>query len=108
MRNMSVLQHRLRNMQYRAQAASEKALSLAAGNTLQSALYHVPVRTGRLKASLQVKRRGHAHIVHTPCPYALYVEKGTRRMSPQPYLGPAFQQGADRERIQQIFREVLG
>jgi HK97 gp10 family phage protein len=57
---------------------------------------YAPVRTGALRVSGHVNklRRGHYHIVFNPKKkqgggYAVYVEKGTRRMRAQPYLRPA-------------------
>ena len=54
-----------------------------------------PVDTGHLRDSIKrsaSKRtaRGYRVIVGTPVRYAGYVEFGTRKMSAQPYLRPAF------------------
>jgi len=54
----------------------------------------VPVRTGRLRASIQVLPgdRPMEAIVRAggaSAPYARHVEYGTRRMSAQPYMRPA-------------------
>lgn len=50
-----------------------------------------PVDTGRLRASIQYQNVGPAECtVGTNVEYAGYVELGTSRQSPQPYLFPAF------------------
>ena len=56
----------------------------------------VPVRTGRLRASIRVgpdREAGRvgaaATTIIADAPYAGYVEFGTSRMSPRPYLRPA-------------------
>ncbi len=50
--------------------------------------------TGRLRSSYQfrVREEGGKKIgeVGSPLDYALYLEKGTRRMAPRPHLVPAF------------------
>lgn len=57
----------------------------------------VPVRTGTLKASIQVWPEGHnRYAVGTTVVYAPYVEFGTRYMAARPYLRPAAQMVADR------------
>jgi len=50
-----------------------------------------PVRTGHLRNSIQtdVESNGLAAHVGTSVAYAAYVEFGTRRMAPRPYLAPA-------------------
>jgi HK97 gp10 family phage protein len=50
-----------------------------------------PVRTGNLRNSIQtdVESDGLTAHVGTGVEYAAYVEFGTRRMAPRPYLAPA-------------------
>ena len=48
-----------------------------------------PVDTGRLRASITVKRTPDGVTVGTNVEYAPYVEYGTRHMAAQPYLRPA-------------------
>jgi len=50
-----------------------------------------PVDTGNLRSSLDHKIDGKEIIVGTNVEYAIYVEKGTRRMRAQPYLTPAIE-----------------
>jgi len=50
----------------------------------------VPVRTGRLRASIGISDPGRDRVVvDATAPYAGYVELGTRYMKAQPYLRPA-------------------
>jgi HK97 gp10 family phage protein len=50
----------------------------------------VPVRTGRLRASIGTGHiDGNSAVVQASAPYAGYVELGTRYMRAQPYLRPA-------------------
>lgn len=64
----------------------------------------VPVDTGRLKDSIEVSTtRGVARMVAS-APYAGFVEFGTVRMAPQPYMRPAV--AAIRGRFQRELVEV--
>ena len=48
-----------------------------------------PVDTGRLRNSISHARDGDEVVIGTNVEYAPYVELGTRRMSPRPFLKPA-------------------
>jgi HK97 gp10 family phage protein len=50
----------------------------------------VPVDTGNLKNSIGASIGALEATVSATTEYADYVEYGTSRMSPQPYMGPAF------------------
>lgn len=50
---------------------------------------YVPVRTGALKASIEVIDGDGYVLVGSSMHYAVYVELGTSRMSARPYLRPA-------------------
>jgi HK97 gp10 family phage protein len=52
----------------------------------------VPFVTGRLHDSISVEDRGLATDVVADAPYAGFVEFGTVRMAPRPYMRPAFRQ----------------
>lgn len=58
----------------------------------QRAMQKVPVDTGQLKRSIQLDIRdaGLTAVVEPHTDYAAYVEYGTRYMSAQPYIRPAF------------------
>lgn len=66
-----------------------------------------PVRTGNLRASLTttIERDGLRAQVGTSVYYAAYVELGTRRMAPRPYLLPAAEQA--RPEFEAAVRELL-
>jgi HK97 gp10 family phage protein len=49
----------------------------------------VPVRTGRLRASITYTVADGQLIIMATAPYALYVEFGTRKMRAQPYIRPS-------------------
>ncbi len=49
-----------------------------------------PVRTGRLRDSISSARESALrYVVVAAAPYSGYVEFGTRRTSPKPFMGPA-------------------
>lgn len=52
----------------------------------------VPVDTGHLKSTIGTEVMGLSADVFATAEYSSYVELGTSRMAPQPYLGPAFDQ----------------
>ena len=75
---------------------AEDVLTETAEETRRMAKARVPVRTGRLKASIRtqrtapLKREVIADSLLSPSDaYAIFVEKGTSRQAPQPYMGPA-------------------
>lgn len=65
-----------------------------------------PVRTGALRNSIltHFERDGLEALVGTALHYAPYVEFGTRRMAPRPYLGPSAE--AAREVFAAALREA--
>ncbi len=73
----------------KAQRESAGALSKAAQETQAAAQAAVPVRTGGLRNSIGVRGHGDEQIVEATSPYAVYVEFGTSRMGPQPFMWPA-------------------
>lgn len=75
---------------------AEDILSDTAEETRRTAKARVPVRTGRLKASIRtqktapLRREVIADSLKSPQDsYAIFVEKGTSRQAPQPYMAPA-------------------
>ena len=75
---------------------AEDVLTETAEQTRRMAKARVPVRPGRLKASIRtqkpamLKREVIADSLMSPSEsYAIFVEKGTSRMAPRPYMAPA-------------------
>jgi HK97 gp10 family phage protein len=55
----------------------------------QAAQAAAPVRTGALRGSIKVTGSGLTATVGTDLRYAPYVEFGTGKMAPEPFLNPA-------------------
>lgn len=51
--------------------------------------YYVPVDTGFLKSKNQYKDMGDTIRLINDCPYAGFVERGTRKMIKQPFIYPS-------------------
>ncbi len=67
-----------------------QALRKAAEDTKNSAKNKVPVDTGNLKGSIGVTMVSDLQAEIGPtAEYGFWVEMGTSRMAPQPYMGPA-------------------
>lgn len=64
-----------------------------------------PVDTGRLRASISHARDDNAAYIGTNVEYAAYVELGTSKMKPRPYLRPAAANHADE--YKQIVKAAL-
>lgn len=67
-------------------------LDFAGEKLVEYAQRVVPVRTGFLRSSIGYTVDSSAFTLNffAKAPYALYVEMGTRRMKPEPYMRPAF------------------
>ena len=55
-----------------------------------------PVRTGRLRSSINMRIVAGGVVVEATAPYAGYVEYGTRFMRPRPYIRPAVREALER------------
>lgn len=66
----------------------------------------VPVRTGNLKSSIAYDADDRQVIIGSDVHYASYVEEGTTRMRPRPYLRPAIVGHLDEYR--EIIRRAMG
>ncbi|MCR4340771.1 MAG: HK97 gp10 family phage protein [Gemmatimonadaceae bacterium] len=73
-------------------ASAAIAVAKAALDVEAQAKNRAPVDTGFLKNSIHAsKEQETVWRVDSPADYSLYVELGTRRMAPQPYLIPALE-----------------
>jgi HK97 gp10 family phage protein len=86
---------------------ARKAVAITALNIEREAKHRSPVDTGRLRASIrhQIDPNGLEGQVLTDVDYAPYMEFGTSRTAPQPFLNPA----ADLEQPEFVKRlEAIG
>ena len=73
-----------------ARIATDRQLELSSKRIERMAKVQAPVDTGALKNSIFSAKAGNlTYKVTAPQHYAIYVEKGTRKMRAQPYLKPA-------------------
>jgi len=63
------------------------------------------VDTGRLRSSITYEIEGTTGKVGTNVDYAKYIEFGTEKMSPQPYLRPALHK--NEKAILQLFKKII-
>lgn len=74
----------------KARIATDRELDLSSKRIERMAKVKVPVDTGALKNTIFSAKAGNlTYKVTAPQHYAIYVEKGTRKMRAQPYLKPA-------------------
>lgn len=74
-------------------AAVRRALEIIGGKAETYAKELTPVRTGNLRNSIshKVDDSDKAAVIGTNVEYAPYVELGTRKQQPKPYLRPAIE-----------------
>ena len=65
-----------------------------------------PVKTGHYRRSITTEKDGDGWVVYSPVEYAVYLEYGTRYMSPRPSMNPAVD--AVRGDWEQGLRELFG
>jgi len=68
-----------------------EGLEIVGENIVADAKAFAPVKTGRLRDSIGKKIVNRELEVYAEAEYAAYVEFGTSRMRPQPFLRPAFE-----------------
>ena len=65
-----------------------------------------PVDTGYLRSTIKAEVRGNTAVISASAPYAAYVELGTLKQSPQPFLLPALL-SCEKEILQSIKETVM-
>lgn len=89
----------------KARIATNRELDLSSKRIERMAKVKAPVDIGALKNSIFSAKAGNlTYKVTAPQHYAIYVEKGTRKMRAQPYLKPALD--AERPKLISNLREL--
>ena len=89
----------------KARIATDRELDLSSKRIERMAKVKVPVDTGALKNTIFSAKAGSlTYKVTAPQHYAIYVEKGTRKMRAQPYLKPALD--AERPKLISNLRKI--
>lgn len=71
------------------EARARKVISKASSDITRDAQRAAPVDTGNLRSSISREVRGLQAEIGPTASYGIWVELGTSRMAPQPYLFPA-------------------
>jgi len=117
------LEDKLSNLDKKLSKALDEALNEIAEKIRDDAKSFVPVDTGALRKSIRIEKKGKLQVsivaggggVINPrtgreVDYAGYVEFGTSRMNPQPYMQPALEKNRDeilrivKEKVLEVFR----
>jgi len=120
---LTELEEKLSNLDVKLSRALDEALKEIAEKIRDDAKGFVPVDTGALKKSIRIEKKGKLQVsivaggggVINPrtgreVDYASFVEFGTSRMSPQPYMQPALEKNRDeilrivKEKVLEVFR----
>ncbi len=80
------LQSSLKKMSSKSDSVMTRQIHLAADRIARRAIRDVPVDTGKLLGSVNVKKGNRYAEARADANYAMYVEKGTRYMKAQPYF----------------------
>ena len=88
-------------------AAIRIAIVKATADIKLHAVRHCPVDTGRLRASIESENTDDKIIIRANTEYDKYVEFGTIRQSPQPFIRPAIHAGV-RKYIPERIKAELG
>jgi HK97 gp10 family phage protein len=101
-----LIKNRLPELPREIRQAATSVINAHAQNVASLARALAPVRTGRLRASIAVEVSGTGAVsVIADAPYAVYVELGTSRQSPQPFLRPAVEN--DRPGLMSDLQKVI-
>jgi len=120
---LTELEEKLSNLEEKLSNALDEALNEIAEKISSDARNFAPVDTGALRKSIRIEKKGKLRVsvvaggggVINPktgreVDYAGYVEFGTSRMSPQPYMQPALEKNKDeilrivKEKVLEVFR----
>ncbi|QBX15142.1 hypothetical protein Javan173_0013 [Streptococcus phage Javan173] len=100
----------VRQMAYKskqAQVATEKELERSSLRIERSAKVNAPVKKGVLRNTIfSIKAGKLTYKVTAPQHYAIYVEKGTRKMRAKPFMAPAID--AERPKLINNLRKIYG
>lgn len=83
------LQTDLEGLSARAVPTASRAVAKVALDIEASAKLFAPVDTGNLRNSISTDHGVLSAEIGPTAEYGAYVEEGTSRMAPQPYMGPA-------------------
>lgn len=79
----------LNDIAERIESGMSEIINAGAMAVLESAVSLCPVDTGTLRASLNVTTDKNSAVISADAEYSAYVEFGTYKMAPQPYLVPS-------------------
>lgn len=96
---------KLSRLQGKLDDSIKKGLQKGALRVEADAKTNCPVKTGNLRASLTSAVKGKEAAIGTNTNYAPYVELGTNKMKPQPYLYPALAANKDKI-VKDIVEEI--
>ena len=85
----------LENIAQRIAGGMGEIIAAGAQTVCDGAKSLCPVDTGTLRDSISMSASGSSAVVSANTDYAAYVEFGTSKMAPQPYLVPALVSSAD-------------
>lgn len=89
---------------FKVTQGAQTVLRATALSVERTAKQRAPVDTGNLRNSIStsISAGGMTAEIGPTASYGVYVEYGTRRMSPQPYMGPALEANAP------MFEKAIG
>lgn len=87
---MRELKTDLGKLSARAIPTAMRAVAKTAHDIEATAKQLAPVDTGNLRNSISADIHGLTAEIGPTASYGMFVEEGTSRMAPQPYMGPAF------------------
>lgn len=90
----------------RAVPAASRAIAKTAHDIEATAKQLAPVDTGNLQGSISSDIKPLSAEIGPTASYGIYVEEGTSRMAPQPYMGPAADQHTPA--LEQAFDSLIG